>query len=403
MQAVTVQSVEIEEKSRVRGKTRVRARVLRDEAPRYSQRGLSPALVFCLLSTVFLVTAIVISIVAITLPRRETAGKTAGWMYIADVDWPKALNHECNQLDQLPFPMEWAEINYNDTDILIIGPLGVFYNSEGLPELGLTPAGWTFNKQLTEWDDWMADAAGVARGSKVEGISCGGLVPRFEAVLREARRQRPQLDIRVSVWWTNGCHGSGPTGNSTEWGSPLGCDNVPPSQNNHFAKSARAFLASYNLTGLDVDYENINVAPYFPALATALHDEFDGEFKLSVSAAHTDHLRECAAAIDEAFLQTYMDGYEPMGCHGEVCRLNTFREQTGIPNSKLFYGLCPETNCKCPTTGPLCGEARPIELAVSDAIDHGFAGVHSWRLNSDNWEYEAEVMATAHMLLRPSA
>ena len=194
-------------------------------------------------------------------------------------------------------------------DVLIIGPLGIL--EDGVFELVEGTA--SFNKSVAGAQmRWSGSMAQLRRSpTALRGRD------------RTSRAQNPAIDIRVSVWWTN---------DSAAAPRPGLCAAAAYNQSalHRLAASARDFL-TLGLRGLDVDCEaaevepnpglidavvvgcwlaagwllvgccltpwrwppsqmTSNVIPNFPAFAEAVQSQFRSEYKLSVSAASTDHL-----------------------------------------------------------------------------------------------------------------
>jgi len=266
----------------------------------------------------------------------------AAWMYMAD-------DHD----NYRTIPREWSSINFKNVDVLNVGPAGV-------------QADGTFGFYRT--------------------ASQGDLADRFKWIIKTARAQNPKIKIIVSQWWGNG---------QGIWGSPLS-ELKNDAAVTKYTESVGAFLRSYlnidgGVDGFDVDYEANNVVKNIPAILSqirskmnALTNETSGRpFLLSVSPATTTYLDAVApSSLNFINMQTYAGG--------TGLTPQSFI-QIGLTARQLLYGICPETNCFSKTAAQVKSEYTQSHLA----------GIHLWRLNSDNYIKENQVQEDIYKFLHP--
>ena len=264
---------------------------------------------------------------------------STAWMYMSD-------DQQYNTI-----PPEWSEINFKDVDVLNVGPAGV--QSDG--SFGL------YNSSET-----------------------GDLANRFRWIIQTARSQNPNLKIIVSQWWGNG------TG---IWGSALDSLNTDAAITK-YTDSLIAFLQAYlgvsgGVDGYDIDYENNNVVENLSTITSQirtgmdkLSQDYGRPFYLTASPASTAYLDTALTSLDLVNMQTYAGGsYLTPGDF----------TQLGFTPSQLLYGICPETNCG----------TRSVSEVENEYTENNLAGIHLWRLNSDNYVEEGEVQAQIYSFLHP--
>ncbi|MEN3327081.1 MAG: hypothetical protein V7638_1888 [Acidobacteriota bacterium] len=265
---------------------------------------------------------------------------STAWMYLSD-------DQHYNTI-----PPQWSNINFKDVDVLNIGPGGV--QADGTFGLYNTPA-------------------------------TGDLAKRFKWVMQTARSQNPNIKIIVSQWWGNG---------TNIWGSALdtlsGADAICT-----YTDSVIAFLASYlgvsgGIDGYDIDYESNNAVKSVTEICSHVRSGMDTlsekhggrQFYLTVSPADLDYLDTLTDSVNLVNMQTYAGGKNLTP--GDFTRL-------GYPSDQLLYGICPETKCS----------TRTVAEVESEYTKNNLAGVHLWRLNSDNYVQEGEVQAQIYAFLHP--
>ena len=91
-----------------------------------------------------------------------------------------------------------------------------------------------------------------------------------------------------------------------------------------------------------------------------------------MSPASTQDLKGAVGFLDFVNMQTYAGG--------SGLTPKNFLD-LGLKSTQLLYGICPETNCPTPTF-PQVKQAY---------ITYKLAGIHLWRLNSDNYVHEGQV------------
>jgi hypothetical protein len=265
---------------------------------------------------------------------------SAAWMYMSD-------DQQYNTI-----PQTWSSINFEKVDVLYVGPAGV--QSDGT--FGL------YNSPET-----------------------GDLANRFKWIIQTARSQNPNIRIIVSQWWGDG---------DGKWGSTLDPLNTDAAISK-YTDSAAAFLQSYlsvsgGVDGYDIDYEFNNVVSSISAITSQIRTKMDAlsqanggrPFYLTVSPAETTYLNTAVASLNFVNMQTYAGG---IGLTPQ-----SFTE-LGLQPQQLLYGICPETNCQTPS----------VSEVESQYTDNKLAGIHLWRLNSDNYIEEDQVQAQIYSFLHP--
>lgn len=264
---------------------------------------------------------------------------STAWMYLSDNQ----------QYDTIP--PEWSDINFKDVDVLNIGPAGV--QSDGT--FGL------YNSPET-----------------------GDLANRFKWVIQTARSQNQNIKIIVSQWWGNG---------DGIWGSALDTLSTDAAITT-YTDSLIAFLETYlsvsgGVDGYDIDYESNNVVENLSTITSQirtgmnnLSTEYGRPFYLTVSPASTAYLETALSSLDLVNMQTYAGG--------SYLTPADFT-QLGFTSSQLLYGICPETNCG----------TRSVPEVEAEYTENKLAGIHLWRLNSDNYVQEGEVQAQIYSFLHP--
>jgi len=263
---------------------------------------------------------------------------STAWMYMAD-------DQAYNQI-----PAYWSAVDFRVVDVLYVGPAGI-------------QADGTF---------------GLYNSPKT-----GDLANRFKWVIRTARAQNPNIKIIVSQWWGNG---------DGIWGSSLSSLKSAAGIQK-YTSSVRDFIAAYLKTsggvdGYDIDYEANNVTSNTAVIAQQIRAQLSSlskatggrPFYLTVSPASTTYLKPAVDSLDYVNMQTYAGG---SGLTPQV-----FREM-GLKSTQLLYGICPETNCPSPSLAQVKQAFTVNKLA----------GIHLWRLNSDNHQHEGQVQKQVYDFL----
>jgi hypothetical protein len=266
---------------------------------------------------------------------------SAAWMYMSD-------DQQYNTI-----PLAWFKINFKNVDVLNVGPGGV--QSDG--KFGL------YNSPDT-----------------------GDLATRFKWIIQIARNQNPNIKIIVSQWW-------GDKGDSI-WGKGLDSLNTETAITT-YTSSVIEFLQSYlsfrgGVDGYDIDYESNNVVSSISQITSQIRAGMNTlsannggrPFYLTVSPATTTYLDTAARSLDYVNMQTYAGG--------SYLTPQAFTK-LGLDSQQLLYGICPETDCPSP-------KVSDVESAYTK---NNLAGIHLWRLNSDNYVEEAKVQAQIYSFLHP--
>lgn len=267
----------------------------------------------------------------------------AAWFYLSDT-------HDYREI-----PADWSHIAFDKVDVLYVGPSGI-------------------------QDD--------NRFGLYDSEATGPLRHRFEWLAERARQDNPDIKIVISQWWGNG---------QLVWGKPLS-SLTDEATIQTYAQSVAEFMAYYQtynngryaLDGFDIDYEDNNVTATFPRLAVVLKEalqdvsaRYGKTFRLTLSPADGDYLDAASLApFDYINMQSYAGGMDiPPEAFLEL----------GVPANKILFGICPESNCDT--------------FSVTEVLDtyrrYGLAGIHLWRLNSDNYVYEDQVQRQIHAALHP--
>jgi hypothetical protein len=277
-------------------------------------------------------------------PAQAAAGNgislpiSTAWVYMAD-------DQAYNQI-----PAYWSAMDFRVVDVLTVGPAGI-------------QADGTF---------------GLYNSPKT-----GDLANRFKWIIQTARAQNPNIKIIVSQWWGNG---------AGIWGSSLSALNSPAAIQK-YTSSVRDFLAAYLKTaggvdGYDIDYEANNVTSNTGVIAQQIRSQLASlsrasggrPFYLTVSPASTTYLKDAVGSLDLVNMQTYAGG-------SGLTPQNFL--QMGLKSTQLLYGICPETNCPSPSL-PQVKKAFTVNK---------LAGIHLWRLNSDNHPHEGQVQKQVYDFL----
>ncbi|KAK3376040.1 glycoside hydrolase superfamily [Lasiosphaeria ovina] len=282
----------------------------------------------------------VISRLSSTAPPPITLPIAAAWVYLSD------------DQNYTEIPSQWLQINFTVADVLLVGPVGL--QEDGT--FGL------YSSQQT-----------------------GPLANRFNWVIQQARSMNPDIKIIASQWW-----GSSPN----IWGYDISAlQNETAIQK--YAASVATFLQTWSsvsggIDGYDIDYECYNVQDYAPALLTLVRQSLDAlgkaeggrKFYLTVSPASSSYLDETTQVVDFVNMQTYAGG-------------SGITPQTlvslGFKSDQLLYGICPETNCG----------GQTIDQVEQQYTANNMAGIHVWRLNSDNLVDEGKTAAQVYEFLHP--
>ncbi|MBU4612080.1 hypothetical protein IMZ29_16490 [Achromobacter sp. GG226] len=273
-------------------------------------------------------------------PARPIA---AAWFYLSDTQ------------DYQTIPEDWARVDFRAVDRLHVGPAGI------------QPDG---------------------RFGLFQSAQTGDLRHRFEWVIDKARRENPAIEVVVSQWWGRG---------EGVWGRSLDVLDTPAARG-AYAQSMADFLAFYRrhaggryaVDGVDIDYEGENVVPAFPEIAgqirTALRtlsDQHGRPYLFTVTPADDEYLTPASLAqADFVNLQSYAGGLE--------FTLDLLYALDVAP-SKILLGICPETDCDTFSETDVLAGYR----------EEGLAGIHLWRLNSDNQDVEGDVQRRIHAALHP--
>jgi hypothetical protein len=277
-------------------------------------------------------------------PAKAAAGNgitlpiSTAWMYMAD-------DQAYNQI-----PPYWSKIDFSDVDVLIVGPAGV-------------QADGTF---------------GLYNSAKT-----GNLANRFKWTLQTARAQNPRIKIIVSQWWGNGTGIWGDALSALKSGADI----------QKYTSSVYDFLAAYRNTaggvdGYDIDYESNNVSSNTAGITQQIRAQLSRlskasggrPFYLTVSPASTSYLKSAVGFLDFVNMQTYAGG--------SGLTPQSFLT-LGLKSTQLLYGICPETSCGTPSL------AQVKQAYTANKL----AGIHLWRLNSGNYQYEGQVQRQVYNFL----
>lgn len=285
-------------------------------------------------------------VASVAVANAESAGTAApfklpvaaAWLYMSD---DNAYN---------TIPDTWKKIDFSKVDVLFVGPAGI--QADG--SFGLYSSAET-----------------------------GDLATRFEWVITTARAANKNIKIVLSQWW-------GQDNPDHPWGRAL--DALDAQHVDQYATTLAAFLQRYNdaklrVDGFDIDYEANNVVPLIPTLLPAIRAKLNSvdnavAYAITVSPSQTGYLNGLAKTIDYVNMQTYAGG---------MYLTPQMFTSIGYGAKQLLYGICPESNCATPSV-------KQVEAAYTK---NKLAGIHLWRLNSDNYAAENKVQAQIFKFLHP--
>jgi len=263
---------------------------------------------------------------------------STAWMYMSD-------DQQYNTI-----PQTWSNINFKDVDVLNVGPAGV----QSDRTFGL------YNSPNT-----------------------GDLANRFRWIIQTARSQNPNIKIIVSQWWGDG---------DGLWGNALDSLNTDAAISK-YTDTVAEFLQSYldvcgGVDGYDIDYESNNAVISISTITSQIRTKMDAlskanggrPFYLTASPADTSYLDTAVTSLNFVNMQTYAGG--------KYLTPQNFTE-LGLKAQQLLYGICPETNCG----------TRTVSEVESEYTYNKLAGIHLWRLNSDNYIEEGQVQAQIYSFL----
>lgn len=264
----------------------------------------------------------------------------AAWLYLSD-------NQSYNTI-----PQEWSSIDFNTVDVLFVGPAGL-------------QADGTF---------------GLYQSDKT-----GPLATRFQWVVQTARSQNKNIKIIISQWWGQG---------DAIWGYAL--SQLQDSQAiEKYTDSVQTFLQTWlsvsnGIDGYDIDYEDNNVVPNAPAILAQIRRKLDllskntggRPFYTTLSPASLTYIPHALPSLSFVNMQTYAGGFSltPQ----DFLHL-------GLRPQQLLYGICAETGCP----------SRSVEEVEREYTSNRLAGIHMWRLNSDNYRHELRVQKEIYAFLHP--
>jgi len=286
-----------------------------------------------------------------TLARRVAVG----WVYVAD---PVTKSAES---------ASWQDIAFEALDVLVVGPVGL-QHCNNTPKVAKA---FPWRPRFRCQEPYRRGSFGVADAFR----------PRFDALLAVARQRNPNLQIMASQWYAS--HLMEPFG---DWGGSLQTLGDSEEQLDGYTKDVNAFLLEQNMTGYVLDYEGTNVVHWYTRLlvklAEAFRDPHTGHRTrhIGISPSTVKYLMGTNSLTDYVFAQTYTQGVE----------LDDFLAI--FDANKVFVGLCPEG---CSSTNAWDAKDQ-VEL-------RDLAGIHVWRLNSDNASTMAKenvVMQQVHDLFR---
>jgi len=183
---------------------------------------------------------------------------------------------------------------------------------------------------------------------------------------------------------------------------------LSPNQLKQYAASVAELMTTYDLDGYDLDYEGQAMAENAPKMMAAIKQELNSlgakrnkEFYVSMSPGWTDYLTKSFTTFDgkPATLEEVLDCVNVQTYDGGWNRgnyLSHWTDTLGFPPSKLLCGLLPEQSAfgkatvAIPEAEALCSTGYQGDrdaLKVSGVL----GGLHCWRLNSHNMNYENAV------------
>ena len=253
-------------------------------------------------------------------------------------------------------PSVWSKIRFGVVDVLYVSPF------------------------IVNVADGSFDFDNIAAREQAQGHT-GTLVKRLQWIVQNARLQNPAIKILAQRFWG---------GNDLQ--------DLKSSQYDHYASSVRALVKTYGLDGYDLDYESradgadgnvISQAPTILSKIRAqldqLKDEVGKPLYVSISPATTKCLDETVAqSLHYVNIQTYAGG--------SGLTLTHFTD-LGFRKHQLLYGILPEST----------EDSKPIDVVTDAYKGNGgndrLPGIHLWRLNSHNLDFENKVQALIYDFL----
>jgi hypothetical protein len=267
---------------------------------------------------------------------------SAAWFYLSD-----DTNYES-------IPSYWKDIHFDKVNRLYVGPLGI-------------QDSYNFNLY--------------------KGIH-GDLSMRFKWLIQKAKADNPNIEIIASQWW-----GDSPN----VYGYSLDALNKSADEE-MYAQSVVDFIESYQvndngkyaINGYDIDYEDDNVIPDIKNLLNNIRNKLDKlslknhkKYYFTITPASTNYINESSilSKIDNINMQSYAGGSDIQ---------IDFYLNYGVDPKRIFYGICPETNCK---------NSKSVESVLAIYKNYKLGGIHLYRLNSDNYLYENSVQENIFSIL----
>lgn len=221
---------------------------------------------------------------------------------------------------------------------------------------------------------------------KNNGETCT-LERRLQWVIQRARQKNPNIKILAQQFWD---------------GQDL--QDLKEDKFDHYAECVQGIVRKYGLDGYEIDYEwrkhatclpSGNVVPYASTVLQKIRDKLNvlgkdmgKQMYVTISAASAMYFdKKMADAVDFVNIQSYDGGY--------LLSVSDFTA-VGVPKEKLLYGIWSE---KVKDGFRETSRSHSVDEVKAAYRDGQLAGIHNWRLNSHNLDFENKVQALVYDFL----
>lgn len=221
------------------------------------------------------------------------------------------------------------------------------------------------------------------------------LFERFNWVIRAARSKNPNIILILEQFYHEYPNGIPPT--------DFQLFNGDSGKINSFANTISSFIESYynktlpnisgagevsaRIQGYDVDVESStgqgDLSPILAAVRLSLddlsHKLGSSKFSVSITPAWTNQLKPTIAqSCDYINMQNYSGGYDTFPD-------KYLRDIPGLKQEQLAWGFNSEEPDR---NTPICKQFLGMKSKAQEVANGHFVGTYTWRINSDNHDYE---------------